>query len=52
MISRACGNPDTADAILFREIQCKKLDNLMFWQRFQCELGWNKVKSPMFVSLH
>ena len=34
----------TADAILFREIQCKKMDNLKFWQHFQCELGWNKVK--------
>ena len=21
-----------------------KMDNLMFEQRFQCELGWNKVK--------
>ena len=34
----------TADAILFREIQCQKIDNLMFKQPFQCELGWNKVK--------
>ena len=34
----------TADAILFREIQCKKMDNLMFKQRVQCQLGWNKVK--------
>ena len=25
----------TADAILFREIQCKKRDISMFWQRFQ-----------------
>ena len=33
-----------ADAILFREIQCKKMDNLMFKQRFQCKSGWNKVK--------
>ena len=33
----------TVDAILFREIQCKKMDILMFKQRFQCEFGWNKV---------
>ena len=32
----------TADAILFREIQCKKRDILMFKQRFQ-SFGWNKV---------
>ena len=29
-------------AILFREIQCKKSDILMFQQRFQCKIGWNK----------
>ena len=31
----------TADAILFREIQCKKRDISMFWQRFKCQFGWN-----------
>ena len=30
-----------AEAILFWEIQCKKMDILMFKQRFQCGLGWN-----------
>ena len=34
----------TADAISFREIQCKKKDILMFLQRFQCEFGWNRGK--------
>ena len=28
-----------ADAILFRKIQCKKSDILMFKRRFQCGLG-------------
>ena len=42
----------TADAILFREIQCKKTDNLMFKQRFQCELGWNKVKYARITITH
>ena len=42
----------TADAILFREIQCKKMDNLMFKQRFQCELGWNKVKYARITITH
>ena len=42
----------TADAILFREIQCKKMDNLMFKQRFLCELGWNKVKYARITITH
>ena len=42
----------SADAILFREIQCKKLDNLMFQQRFQCEYGWNKVKYARITITH
>ena len=42
----------TADAILFRSIQCKKMDNLMFEQRFQCELGWNKVKYARITITH
>ena len=42
----------TADAILFREIQCKKMDNLMFKQRFQCELSWNKVKYARVTITH
>ena len=33
-----------ADAILFREIQCKKSDILMFTRRFQCGLGLNQLK--------
>ena len=33
-----------ADAILFREILCKKRDILMFKRRYQCGLGWNQVK--------
>ena len=32
------------DAILFREIQCKKRDILMFKRHFQCGLVWNLVK--------
>ena len=35
-----------------REIQCKKMDNLMFKQRFQCELGWNKVKYARITITH
>ena len=31
-----------ADTILFREIQCEKMDILMFMWRFQCSLGWNR----------
>ena len=42
----------TADAILFREIQCKKMDNLMFQQRFRCEFGWNKVKYARITITH
>ena len=42
----------TADASLFKEIQCKKMDNLMFEQRFQCELGWNKVKYAIITITH
>ena len=42
----------TADAILFREIQCKKMINLMFQQRFQCELGWNKVNYARITITH
>ena len=42
----------TADVILFREIQCKKMDNLMFKQRFQCELSWNKVKYARITITH
>ena len=41
-----------ADAILFREIQCKKMDNLMFLQHFQCELCWNKVKYARITDTH
>ena len=33
----------TADAILLRETQSKKMGILMFWQHFQCEFGLNKV---------
>ena len=33
-----------ADAILFTEIQCKKMDILMFKGRFQYGFGWNQVK--------
>ena len=32
------------DAVLFREIQCKKMDILMFKQCFQWGLDWNQVK--------
>ena len=42
----------TADAILFREIQCEKMDNLMFKHRFQCELDWNKVKYARITIAH
>ena len=41
-----------ADAILFREIQCKKMDNLTFYQCFQCKLGWNKVKYARITITH
>ena len=43
---------NTADVILFREIQWKKMDNLMFKQRFRCELGWNKVKYARITITH
>ena len=33
-----------ADAILFREFQCKKWDILTLKCRFQCRFGWNQVK--------
>ena len=43
----------TVEAILFREIQCKKSrDILMFLQRFQCEFGWNKVKYARIMITH
>ena len=35
-----------ADAILLREIQCKKTDIVMFRRRFQYGFGWNQVKYP------
>ena len=31
----------TADAILFREIQYKKMDILLFQQHFLYDFGWN-----------
>ena len=34
----------TADAILFREIKCKKKDILMLKQHFECDFGWGLVK--------
>ena len=42
----------TADAILFGEIQCKKMGNLMFQQRFQYKFGWNKVKYARITITH
>ena len=42
----------TADAILFKEIQCKKTDILMFYQRFQCKYGWNKVAYARIAIRH
>ena len=42
----------TADTILLREIQCKKMNNLMFEQRFQSELGWNKVNYARIMITH
>ena len=33
-----------ADAILFREIPCKKRDILMFKGRFQRGLRWNQIR--------
>ena len=29
-----------------------KMDNLMFEQRFQCQLGWNKVKYARIMITH
>ena len=34
------------------EIQRKKMDNLMFQQRFQHEFGWNKVKYARITITH
>ena len=42
----------TVHAILFREIQCKKMDISMFELRFQCEFGWNKVKYAWITIAH
>ena len=42
----------TTNANLFREIQCKELGYLMFKQRFQCELSWNKVKYARITIPH
>ena len=42
----------TADTILFREIQCKKMDNSLFKQRFLCKLGMNKVKYARITITH
>ena len=36
----------------FREIQCKKMDNLMFYQRFQSELGWSMVNYARITITH
>ena len=33
-------------------IECKKMDNLIFKQRFQCELSWNKVKYAIITITH
>ena len=33
-----------ADAILYGDTRCKKMDILMFKQCFQCDLNWNQVK--------
>ena len=38
--------------LMFREIQCKKRDILMFKQRFQCEFGWIKVKYARITITH
>ena len=38
-----------ADAILFREIQCKKMDILMFKQCFQCVFEWKLIKYARIV---
>ena len=36
----------------FREIQCKKMDVLMFYQRFQRQLSWNKEKYAIIAITH
>ena len=41
-----------ADAILFRQILCKKRDILMFKPRFQCRLDWNWVKYARITITH
>ena len=41
-----------ADAILFREIQCKKMDILMFKRCFQGGLGKNQVKYARMTITH
>ena len=41
-----------ADAILFREMQCKKMDILMFKRRFQCGLVWILVKYARITITH
>ena len=41
-----------ADAILFREILCKKRDILMFKRLFRCGLGWNQVKYARITITH
>ena len=39
-------------AILVRETQSKKRDILMLMRRFQCGLGWNKVKYARITITH
>ena len=41
-----------ADAILFREVQYKKRDILMFKRRFQCGYDWNQVKYARIMITH
>ena len=41
-----------ADIILFKEIQGKKMDILMFKRRFQCGLGLNQVKYVRIAITH
>ena len=40
------------DAILLREIQCKKRDILMLKRCFQCGLSWNQVKYARITITH
>ena len=42
----------TSNAILFRETQGMKMDNVMFQHCFQCEFGWNKVKYARITITH